>query len=307
MIALGRVIPAAFLAAVGLTALRPIDDADFWWLLRAGRYMVETRTFLTDGPVLGDRAGRGVAQPCLGLRAPRLRALHPRRHDGRHPPPGAGGVGDLRGALRSSPAGRRGAGMVPRAPEPRRPGDPRLLVAAPAAGHLSHPGPLRARPRRLPGRAAEPPVVAPGPDRRVGEPARRVPGGPALVALCAAGELVGWALGDDTGRAGGLARARVLAFWSAASVAASLANPFHYHAVLFPFQVMGERLSQAWIIEWASPPFGHPQVLVLELMLGLDAGPRPWGPRARSRGAISSCWCRSCTSPSRRRATRRSW
>jgi hypothetical protein len=31
----GRAIPAAFLAAVGLTALRPIDDADFWWLLRA--------------------------------------------------------------------------------------------------------------------------------------------------------------------------------------------------------------------------------------------------------------------------------
>jgi hypothetical protein len=48
-----------------------------------------------------------------------------------------------------------------------------------------------------------------------------------------------------------------------------LANPFHYRALLFPFQVMGERLSQAWIIEWASPPFGHPQVLVLELMLGL--------------------------------------
>ena len=46
---------------------------------------------------------------------------------------------------------------------------------------------------------------------------------------------------------------------------------------------MGERLSQAWIIEWASPPFGHPQVLVLELMLGLmlllalgTARPVPW-------------------------------
>ena len=75
----------------------------------------------------------------------------------------------------------------------------------------------------------------------------------------------------------------MIAFWSAASVAASLANPFHYHAVLFPFQVMGERLSQAWIIEWGSPPFGHPQVLVLELMLGLmlvlalgTARPLPW-------------------------------
>ena len=46
---------------------------------------------------------------------------------------------------------------------------------------------------------------------------------------------------------------------------------------------MGEQLSQAWIIEWASPPFSHPQVLVLELMLGLmlvlalgTARPIPW-------------------------------
>jgi hypothetical protein len=46
---------------------------------------------------------------------------------------------------------------------------------------------------------------------------------------------------------------------------------------------MGERLSQAWIIEWLSPPFGHPQVLVLEILLGLmlllalgTARPVPW-------------------------------
>src|SRR5262249_21135153 len=107
--------------------------------------------------------------------------------------------------------------------------------------------------------------------------------GPALVALCAAGELVGWALGDDTGRDGGLRRARTLALWAAACVVASMANPFHYHAVLFPFKVIGEQLSQAWIIEWASPPFSHPQVLVLEIMLGLmlvlalgTARPVPW-------------------------------
>jgi hypothetical protein len=103
------------------------------------------------------------------------------------------------------------------------------------------------------------------------------------VALCAAGELVGWALGGEAGRAGGRGRARTLAILAAVSVVASLVNPFHYHALLFPFQVMGERLSQAWIVEWASPPFGHPQVLVLEIMLGLmlllalgTARPVPW-------------------------------
>jgi hypothetical protein len=94
---------------------------------------------------------------------------------------------------------------------------------------------------------------------------------------------VGWALDDDTRRDGGLTRARALALWFAASVVASLVNPFHYRALVFPFQVMGERTSQAWIVEWASPPFGHPQVLVLELILGLmlvlalgTARPVPW-------------------------------
>jgi hypothetical protein len=107
--------------------------------------------------------------------------------------------------------------------------------------------------------------------------------GPALVVLCGAGELVGWMLGDATGRNGGVGRARTLTLVAAGSVLASMANPFHYHALLFPFQVMGEQLSQAWIIEWASPPFGHPQVLVLELLLGLmlvlslgTARPIPW-------------------------------
>jgi hypothetical protein len=103
------------------------------------------------------------------------------------------------------------------------------------------------------------------------------------VALCAAGELVGWAIGDDSGRASGFARARTLAGWSVASVVASLANPFHYRALVFPFQVMADRVPQEWIIEWKSPPFDHPQVLVLELMLGVllllalgAARPVPW-------------------------------
>jgi hypothetical protein len=107
--------------------------------------------------------------------------------------------------------------------------------------------------------------------------------GPGLIALCAAGELLGWALDDNAGRVGGLARARTLASWAAVSTIASLANPFHYRALLYPFEIMGDRLSQAWIVEWLPPPFGHPQVLVLELFLGLmlllalgTARPVPW-------------------------------
>src|SRR5215813_10117942 len=57
MTRLVRVLPAVFLAAVGLTALRPIDDADFWWLLRAGRYMVETGSFLRADPFSATASG----------------------------------------------------------------------------------------------------------------------------------------------------------------------------------------------------------------------------------------------------------
>ena len=52
-----RALPAAFLAAVGLTALRPIDDPDFWWLLRGGRYIVETRSFPVTDPFSGTAQG----------------------------------------------------------------------------------------------------------------------------------------------------------------------------------------------------------------------------------------------------------
>ena len=74
----GRVPPGG-----GLTALRPIDDADFWWLLRAGRYMVETGTFLADP--FSRRRRRRVAQSRLGLRVVRVRRLCPGGDDRRHP------------------------------------------------------------------------------------------------------------------------------------------------------------------------------------------------------------------------------
>jgi hypothetical protein len=279
----GRAIPAAFLAAVGLTALRPIDDADFWWLLRAGRYMVETRTFLTVDPFSATAQGAEWLNHAWGfeLLVYGLYALT-----------GTTGIVLLQGLAASATFGVL-HGLL------RREGVGRgWSLGLLSLGVLATHGFWSPRPQLVTYfiLALFVRVVA---DYQAGRRNRLwwLPlltavwanlhagflAGPALVALCAAGELVGWALGDDTGRAGGLGRARVLAFWSAASVAASLANPFHYHAILFPFQVMGERLSQAWITEWASPPFGHPQVLVLELMLGLmlvlalgTVRPIPW-------------------------------
>jgi hypothetical protein len=272
-----------FLAAVGLAALRPIDDADFWWLLRAGRYMVETGTFLTTDPFSATAQGAEWLNHAWGfeLLVYGVYALS-----------GATGVillqglaasatfGVLYGLLRLEGIGRGwsigllslGALATHGFWSPRPQLVTYLILALFVRVLVDHQAGRRNRLWWLPV------LTAVWANLHAG-----FLSGPLLVALCAAGELVGWALGDDTGRAGGLARARALALWSAASLVASLVNPFHYHALLFPFQVMGERLSQAWIVEWASPPFGHPQVLVLELMLGLmlllalgTARPVPW-------------------------------
>lgn len=283
MTRLGRALPVAFLTAVGLTALRPIDDADFWWLLRAGRYMVETRSFLTTDPFSATAHGAEWLNHAWGfeLLVYGVYALA-----------GTTGVillqglaasatfGVLYGLLRRDGVGRGwsfgllGLGALAThgfwSPRPQL---VTYLILAVFVGILAdYQGGRRDRLWWLPI------LTVIWANLHGGFLA-----GPALVALCAAGELVGWAVGDDTGRQGGVARARVLALWSAASAAASLANPFHYRALVFPFQVMGDRASQAWIIEWASPPFGHPQALVLELMLGLllllmlgMARPVPW-------------------------------
>lgn len=283
MTALRRLIPAAVLTAIGLTALQPIDDADFWWLLRGGRYMVETRTFPTTDPFSGTAQGSTWLNHAWGfeLAAYAVYALA-----------GTTGVILLQGLAAAATFGvlyrllrREGVGSG-------------WALALLSLGALAAHGFWSPRPQLVTYLilAIFAAVLA---DYQAGRRNRLwwLPiltalwanlhagflAGPALVALCAVGELVGWALGDETGRNGGLGRARALGTWTAVSALASLVNPFHYHAVLFPFQVMGERLSQAWIAEWASPPFGHPQVLVLEMMLGLmlllslgTARPVPW-------------------------------
>jgi hypothetical protein len=283
MTRLAGVGPAAFLVAVGVTALRPIDDADFWWLLRAGRYMVETGVFPRTDPFSATAFGAAWLNHAWGfeLFIYGIYALG-----------GTTGVILLQGLAAAATFGvlygllrREGVGQG-------------WSYGLLSLGALATRGFWAPRPqlvtyvilalfmRILADYQAErrnrlwwlPILTAAWANLHGGFLA-----GPALVILCAAGELVGWALGDETGRNGGLRRVRTLAGFAGASTLASIANPFHYHALLFPFQVMGEQLSQAWIIEWASPPFGHPQVLVLEIMLGLmlllalgTARPVPW-------------------------------
>jgi hypothetical protein len=265
----GHALAIAFLAAVGVIALRPIDDADFWWLLRAGRYMVETGTFLTADPFSATAHGADWLNHAWGfeLLVYGVYALA-----------GVSGVILLQGLAAAATFGVL-FGLL------RREGVGRgWALGLLALGVLATHGFWSPRPQLVTYLmlAVFVRLLA---DYQAGRPVRLwwLPiltavwanlhggflAGPALVALCAVGELAGWAWGDESRSPGSLVRARTLAVWAAASVVASLANPFHYRALVFPFQVLGDRTAQAWITEWASPPFTHPQVLVLELMLGL--------------------------------------
>ena len=176
MSALGRAIPAAFLVAVGLTALRPIDDADFWWLLRAGRYMVETRSFLTADPFSGTAQGAEWLNHAWGfeLLVYGLYALA-----------GTTGVILLQGLAASATFGVL-YGLLRREGVGRGWSLGLLSLGALATHGFWSPRPqlvtyliLALFARVLADYQAgrrEPPVVAPGPDGRVGQPARGVPG-----------------------------------------------------------------------------------------------------------------------------------
>src|SRR5262249_38764403 len=85
-----------------------------------------------------------------------------------------------------------------------------------------------------------------------------------LVGLALAGEVVDAGLAGPDVRAGWGERTRALALALALSTLAAFLNPFHYEALIFPWRVVGERLSQDFITEWASLPFQDPQVALLE-------------------------------------------
>jgi hypothetical protein len=283
MSVLARALPVAFLAAVGLIALRPIDDPDFWWLLAGGRHMVETRSFAWTDPFSATAAGAEWLNHAWGFEL----LIY-----GLYVLTGFTGIIVLQGLTAAATFGVL-YGLV------REEGLGRgWAIALLGLGALATHGFWGPRPQLVTYLilAVFVRVLA---DYQAGRRNRLwwLPvltlvwanlhagflSGPGLVLLCAAGELADWALGGETQATGSLARARALTGWFAASLAASLVNPFHHHALLFPFHVMGERLSQASIVEWASPRFGHPQVLILEIFLGLmlllalgTARPVPW-------------------------------
>jgi hypothetical protein len=266
---LERALPVVFLAGVAVTTLQPIDDPDFWWLLRAGRYMVETRSFPTTDPFSATAVGAEWLNHAWGfeLLIYGLYALA-----------GTIGVILLQGFVAGATFGVL-YGLL------RREGVGRgWTIALLSLGALATHGFWSPRPQLVTYLilAIFARLLA---DYQAGRPARLawLPvltaiwanlhggflAGPAVVALCAAGEVAEWVVRDPAARAGNLQRARTLGLWAIASLVASLANPFHYRALVFPVQVLSDEVSQAWIMEWASPPFDHPQALVLELILGL--------------------------------------
>lgn len=281
--ALGGLAAPAAIAAIGLSALRPVGDLDVWWLLAGGRYMVETGRFPTTDPFSATAEGAPWLNHAWGFEL----ILY-----GAHRAGGLAGVILLQGLAAAATFGVL-YGLLRREGLARGWALGLLGLGALATHGFWSPRPQLAtylllavfcrlladyqagRARRL---SWLPVLTALWANLHGGFLA-----GPALVALGALGELVGWAVGDATSRRGGLGRARALGAWSLASLAAALVNPFHYRALLFPLEVMGDRLAQASITEWQPLAFGHPQVLVLELLLGvallamlLTPRPVPW-------------------------------
>lgn len=271
------------LAGVGLLNISPIEDLDLWWLLRTGRYMVETRSFPTTDPFSATAQGAEWINHAWGFEL----VLY-----GVYSLGGTTGLillqalfavatfGLLYRVLRAEGVGRGwilavialGA-MATRGFWSPRPQLVTYLFLALFWGVLREH--RDGRGNRL---AWLPLVTLVWANLHGGFIL-----GPALIALCLAAGLAEQAFPG----AGGLPdwrRPRHLALALVGCVAAALANPFHYRALLFPFQVLGDELARGFITEWASPPFQHPQVLLIEgllflalLLLLRTPGPVRWG------------------------------
>jgi len=260
----------AVLVGVALAAMRPIDDPDFWWLLAGGRYMAQTGRLALADPFSATATGAEWLNHAWAFEL----ILY-----GVHVVAGLAGVIVLQGIVAAASFGVL-YGLLRREGVGRGWALALLGVGAAATHGFWAPRPQLATYLLL---AVFCRVLA---DYQAGRANRLVwllpltaawanlhagfLAGPGVVALAAAGELAGWALeGAGTTGRDSLARARTLGRWLVLTLAASLLNPFHYHSLQFPFGVMADRQSQTWIAEWLSPPFGHPQVLVLEMLLGL--------------------------------------
>jgi hypothetical protein len=260
---LASAVPVLVLVAIGIANLQPIEDPDFWWLLRGGRYVVETRTFPTADPFSATAAGAEWLNHAWGFEL----LLY-----GVHAVAGLAGVVWLQGLLALATFAvlygtlrREGLGVGPalgivvvgalatRGFWSPRPQLATYLLLAVFAAVLA--GAARGRTRGL---RWLPPLAVVWVNVHGGFLI-----GPALIVLAAAGELAGWFWDGDRAA---LRRTGMLAGTALATLAASLLNPFHYRALLFPLAVMSDRVGKEAIIEWASPAFSAPQVMLLEAM-----------------------------------------
>lgn len=280
---IGTALTTAVLAGTGLLMVSPIGDLDLWWLLRTGRYMVETRSFPTTDPFSATTQGAPWVNHAWGFEL----LLY-----GLYRLGGTTGLillqalfavatfGLLYRFLRRDGVGRPWAlalialgAMATRGFWSPRPQLVTYLFLALFWGILREH--REGRRNRL---AWLPPLTVVWVNLHGGFIL-----GPALIGLCLAADLVERAFpgadqAPDGRRLGRLALAGV------GSIAAALVNPFHYRAILFPFQVLGDRVARDFIAEWASPPFQHAQVLLIEGLLFLTLllllrTPRPvrWG------------------------------
>jgi hypothetical protein len=262
----GRWATAAVLGLIGLAMVYRIDDLDVWWLLRSGAYMVETRSFPTTDPFSWSASGEEWVNHAWAFQ---LLLYGAWRLGG---PAGLIGLQVLFAILTFAVLFRllRAEGLPA--------GWARLAVAV---GALATWGFWSPRPqiitylllatfwailrRYRDGQG----------DRLAWLPVLTVVWanfhgaymiGLALVGLCLVGMLADRAFGP--GREPGVPdsgpRPGRLAFVGGACLLATFATPFHYKAVLFPFQVLTDKFARATIIEWASPGFQQGQVRLIE-------------------------------------------
>jgi hypothetical protein len=244
----------------------PVDDLDVWWLLKSGAYMVETRSFPTTDPFSWSAFGAEWVNHAWAFQLVLYAAW---RLGGT---PGLIGLQAVFAMLTFAVLFRllRAEGLPA--------GWARLAVAV---GALATWGFWAPRPqivtylllatfwailrRYRDGQG----------DRLAWLPALTVVWanfhgaymvGLALIGLCLLGMLVDRAF-RPAAEAGGSAGAPPpgrLALVGAACLLATFATPFHYKAVLFPFQVLTDRFARATIIEWASPGFQYGQIRLVE-------------------------------------------
>lgn len=260
---LAPVLTGVVLAAVGVFMIAPIDDFDLWWLLRGGAHMVETRSFPTTDPFSATAAGEPWLNHAWGFELGLYAVYRLAGFDGlivMQAVFAALAFSVLYWLLR-----REGVGQG-------------WALGAVGLGALATRGFWTPRPQLVTYLllAVFWAILREYRDRRADRLGWLVPlmvvwvnlhggfmVGPTLLGLAVVGEVMDRAFRGE-GTALDPRRITRLALVGVACVLATLVNPFHYHAVLFPFQVLAERLPQAFIIEWASPPFQFGQVVLVE-------------------------------------------